>query len=502
MLGRGEHPIRIHRPQGDHAEHESEDIWSAVCAAVRAAIAVAGIDPSVVRGLAFDATCSLVLRDREGQPLTVSLGGEAARDTIVWLDHRAIGEADECTASGHHLLDRVGGAMSPEMQLPKLMWLKRNLPQSWSKAGYLFDLADFLAWKASGATARSRCTLTCKWAYRDEAGGWPLDLLETLGLTDLIERGGLPQETAAPGADLGPLTADAAAALGLTTACRVAAGFIDAYAGALGVLGSLPDAEIERHAALVAGTSSCVMAFASHALPIPGGWGPYFAPVLADRWMIEGGQSAAGALLDHVIRIHGGGLEPNAENHRRIVERIAALRRIEGRDLAPRLHVLPDFHGNRSPLADPHALGAVTGLPLDASFDALCRLYFRAAVSIALGVRNIVDAMNAAGYAISTLHVTGGHVRNPLLMELYADATGCAVTEPADEDAVLVGTAAAAAAAAGLHADLRAAALAMGRPGRLRRGDPAARARYDRDYRVFLAMQRQRAEIDALVEGA
>ena len=108
----------------------------------------------------------------------------------------------------------------------------------------------------------------------------------------------------------------------------------------------------------------------------------------------------------------------------------------EGLDLAGRLHVLPDFHGNRSPLADPHAVGVISGLTLDSSFDSLCRLYWRTAVSIALGVRHILQTLNERGYGIDTLHVTGGHIKNPLLMELYADAAGCTVIEPAAEDAV------------------------------------------------------------------
>ena len=108
--------------------------------------------------------------------------------------------------------------------------------------------------------------------------------------------------------------------------------------------------------------------------------------------------------------------------------------------------MLPDFHGNRSPLADPRALGVISGLPLDASFDALCRLYWRTCVAIALGLRHILEHLNDHGYAIDTLHVTGGHTRNPLLMELYADATRCRTVEPAAPDAVLLGTAMVAAA--------------------------------------------------------
>ena len=86
--------------------------------------------------------------------------------------------------------------------------------------------------------------------------------------------------------------------------------------------------------------------------------------------------------------------------------------------------MLPDFHGNRSPLADPHAVGVISGLTLDASLDALAQLYFATAQGIAFGTRHILDALNAEGYAIDRLHVAGGHTRNPLLMELYADTTG------------------------------------------------------------------------------
>ena len=70
--------------------------------------------------------------------MSVSVTGDKRWDTIVWLDHRALDEADECTATGHRVLDYVGGVMSPEMASPKLMWLKRHLPESWSKAGYHF----------------------------------------------------------------------------------------------------------------------------------------------------------------------------------------------------------------------------------------------------------------------------------------------------------------------------------------------------------------------------
>ncbi|ODN71004.1 Ribulokinase [Methylobrevis pamukkalensis] len=250
--------------------------------------------------------------------------------------------------------------------------------------------------------------------------------------------------------------------------------------------------------ALIAGTSTCVMALSDGPRPVPGVWGPYLGAVLPGLWLAEAGQSATGALLDHIIAWHGAGGVPEADMHRRICTRIDELRAVEGPHLAGRLHVLPDFHGNRSPLADPRAVGVVSGLTLDASFDSLCRLYFRTCVGIALGIRHIVDALDAGGFRIDTLHVAGGHLKNPLLMELYADAAGCTVVASAAEDAVLLGSAMVAATAAGLHPDLGAAATAMDQGGDTRAPDPAAAQRFDVDYGIFLAMHAQRREIDAM----
>jgi ribulose kinase len=281
---------------------------------------------------------------------------------------------------------------------------------------------------------------------------------------------------------------------------------IDAHAGALGMLGQVlapttgdGGPPLDRHIGLIAGTSTCHMALAAGPRLVHGVWGPYYGAVAPGLWLNEGGQSATGALLDHILDLHGEGraLGPaGPEAHAKIIARIRELRAEEHGP--SRLHVLPDFHGNRSPLADPEALGVISGLSLDASFDSLARLYERTAVGIVLGTRHILDALNAAGYAIDHLHITGGHTQNPLLMELYADATGCTVVTSAEADAVLLGTAMVAATAAGLYPDLAGAAAAMAREGERIAPDPAMAERYDRDYRVFLTMHEQRRALDAL----
>jgi FGGY-family pentulose kinase/HAD superfamily hydrolase (TIGR01509 family) len=501
LIGRAEHPLELHRVGPDIAEYDSEQIWDAVAHSVRTAMRLAGVRGDEVVGISFDATCSLVVRARDGTPLPVSPGGSPRWDTIAWFDHRAQAEAEQCTASGHRVLDYIGGTMSPEMEVPKLMWLKRHAPDTWRHAGNIFDLADFLTWKASGSTARSECTLTCKWTYlAHESPGWQEDFLASVGLDDLLATAGLPRAASPITASLGPMTPSAAQQLGLTTRCQVGVGLVDAHAGALGTLAEFANdaPHLHQHLALIAGTSSCVMAISKDPMPMKGAWGPYYNAVVPGTWLNEAGQSATGALLDHVLRVHAAGGPPTAELHNKVIDRIRELRISEGPDLAPHLHVLPDFHGNRSPFADPKALGVISGLSLESDFDSLCHLYWRTAVAIAVQVRHILDVLDARGYAIETLHIAGGHSRNPLLMELYADVSGRTLLESTAQDPTLLGVAIVAATAAGLYADIAAACTGMAQPSTSLPPDPEAQSRLERDCRIQLAMHRHRTELMAL----
>ncbi|HUL06125.1 MAG TPA: FGGY-family carbohydrate kinase [Candidatus Acidoferrum sp.] len=491
VLARASHPIRLERPAPDHAEHSSDDIWRAVCAAVRAARAEARIDSRDALGMSFDATCSLVALGGDDRPASVSVTGDDQWNVIVWLDHRAAAEAEEVTATQHRVLAHVGGAMSPEMEIPKLMWLKRQQPAQWRRYGRLLDLADYLVWRASGVDARSECTLACKWTYlAHERPGWQADFLRKVGLADLKRRARLPDRAKPIGQRVGMLTEAAAAELGLSTDCQVGVGLIDAHAGALGALGpELGGERLDHHIAMIAGTSTCQMALSREPRFVPGVWGPYFGAVAPGLWLNEGGQSASGALLDHLLDWTAEGRALGRRGHDTILGRINELRAREGAAFAGDLHVLPDFHGNRSPLADPKARGVISGLALDGSLDAVARLYYAGAVAIALGNRHILERLGEHGYRIDHLHLTGGHVRNPLLVELYADASGCTVVLGEEEDGVLLGTAMVAAVAAGVYPSLAEAAAAMARAGRIVAPSADAREHFDARYRAYLAMQ-------------
>jgi FGGY-family pentulose kinase len=500
-LARATHPIRLERPAADHAEHSSEDIWQAVCAAVQKACKDARVDAGNVAGVSFDATCSLVALDGADRPASVSVTGDDRWNVIVWLDHRAVAQAEEATATQHAVLNYVGGVMSPEMEIPKLMWLKRQRPGQWRRYGRILDLADYLVWRASGVDARSDCTLTCKWTYlAHEQPGWQVDFLRKVGLSDLKRRARVPDRAKPIGYRVGRLSERAAKELGLSTACAVGVGLIDAHAGALGALGGeIAGANLDRRVAMIAGTSSCLMGLSREPRFVPGVWGPYYGAVVPELWLNEGGQSASGALLDHLLEWTAEGRVLGRRGHEVVLGRISELRAKEGLAFAHDLHVLPDFHGNRSPLADPTPRGVISGLALDASLDAVARLYYAGAVAIALGTRHILDRLGEHGYAIDHLHLTGGHTHNPLLVELYADATGCSVVLGEEEDGVLLGTAMVAAVAAGRYDSLAAAAAAMGRSGRVVTPAVATRSHFDARYRAYVAMEEHSRALAAIM---
>jgi FGGY-family pentulose kinase len=496
MLSTASVPFDVHKPQPDQAEHDSEQIWSAVGLAVRSALRDSGRAGHELRGIAFDATCSLVLLDAAGAPVTVSSTGDDRWNVVMWADHRAHHEAREITATGHRVLDFVGGTMSPEMQLPKLAWLKRHMPQAWSRYGLALDLTDYLTWRATGVISASACTLACKWTYlHHESPAWQDDLFGAIGLAGVREQLQVPASANSVGSLAGGLSAPTALAWGLPQGIPVAVGLIDAHAGAVGVFGATPPEHMNRQIALIAGTSSCHMALSNERRQVPGVWGPYWGAVLPGWWLNEGGQSASGSLLDYVLASHALGASLGDRAHDVIGAHILRRMAEVGPGYASELLVVPDFHGNRAPLARADVRGVVHGLNLDSSLDALAKLYHATAVGIAYGTRHIIDTLNTSGYNITELHLTGGHAKSELLVRLYADATNCAIVLPREEDGVLLGTAVVAAAASGCYADFLAAGRAMVHTRSKAEPHPCTLGVHERGYRAFRRMLAQRQEI-------
>lgn len=518
LLGAAAHPIEMWRPAADHVEQSSDDIWRAVCAAVRGAVAEAGIDTRRLRGVGFDATCSLVVLDADDRPVSVGSHGIDAQNVIVWMDHRALAEAERVNATGHAVLGYVGGKISPEMQSPKLLWLKRHLTGSWQRGARFFDLPDFLTYRATGDETRSLCSTVCKWTYLGHeqgahpgsAGRWDETFFRAVGLGDLVDEGyariGRTVRPIGARLDRG-LCARAAQELGLPAGTAVSVSIIDAHAGGVGMLGAAAGSsaaltrDLDRCLALIGGTSSCHMAVSREPRFIPGVWGPYFSAMMPGWWLNEGGQSATGALIDHVIATsqHGAALRDGpapatgAEGtiYERLNRRLAELAR--GMEFPAQLtrevHVLPYFHGNRSPRADGSLRGAICGLKLSDTADDLAVRYLATVQAIAHGTRHIIAALNQNGYRIDTIIACGGGTKNPLFLREHADVTGCRIMLPREPEAVLLGSAMLAAAAAGDFDSVPSAMAAMSGIGETIEPASGDIQRYhDAKHEVFLRM--------------
>jgi len=465
-LGLGVHPIQIFRPAEDFVEQSSDDIWRAAGIAVRAALAESGASADQVAGIGFDATCSLVALDSADRPVSVSPSGRDQQNVVVWMDHRAIDQTRRINDLRHEVLRYVGGVISPEMQTPKLLWLKEKLPASYERTARFLDLPDFLTYRATGNDTRSLCTTVCKWTYLGKDGRFDDSYFRSVGLDDHAADGytRIGKRVRPIAERVGGLTAAAAADFGLTEGTAVGVGIIDAHAGGIGLLGAalageaVDAAALERRLALIGGTSSCHMAVSREPRFVPGIWGPYYSAMVPELWLTEGGQSATGALIDHVISSHAQGAKLEAEAVQRKTSVYALLNeRLEGlsrsvkfpAELTREIHVLPYFHGNRSPRADPSLRGVISGLKLSDDVDALALVYLATIQAIAHGTRHIIETMNAHGYAIETVLACGGDMKNSVFVREHADISGCRMVLPREPEAVLLGAAILGAVAAG-----------------------------------------------------
>jgi FGGY-family pentulose kinase len=429
------------------------------------------------------------------------------------MDHRATDQAERINATRHRVLRYVGGKLSPEQEPPKLLWIKEHLPRTWRDASKFFDLADYMVYRATGIDTRSLCTLVCKWTYlghKGKFGKWDMSFFREIGLDDLFRNARIGETVRPMGMRAGGLNEVAAKDLGLPPGIAVGVGIIDAHAGGLGVLGSVFEAEpddesaIERVLALIGGTSSCHMASSSKPVFVKGVWGPYFGAMAPGKWLLEGGQSATGALVDHIISdsVAGDELSEKAKKESKtpyqvLNEIIRRLQKIEkkGPELTKGLHVLPYFHGNRSPHADPYARGIIDGLSLDRSLESLALRYYAAIQAIAYGTRHIIESLNEQGLSIQKIHACGGGAKNSLWLQEHADITGCDIVLPREPEAVLLGTAILAAVAAGAFACVTDAMAQMSHSGKVIHSNPSTSPFHAAKYSIFRTMYTQQLKV-------
>ncbi|XP_061489196.1 FGGY carbohydrate kinase domain-containing protein isoform X8 [Rhineura floridana] len=368
-------------------------------------------------------------------------------------------------------------------------------------------------------TVRSLCTLVCKWTYSSEKG-WDDSFWKLIGLEDLVANkyAKIGNEVLTPGAPVGNgLTSEAAKALGLSKGIAVATSLIDAHAGGIGMIGASVEGHnlpcekqpITSRIAVICGTSSCHMVICKSPVFVPGVWGPYYSAMVPGFWLNEGGQSATGKLIEHVIRGHAAFPELQTKSaasaqsiytylngHLDLIKKSLPVG-----FLTVDLHVWPDFHGNRSPLSDLTLKGMVVGLTFSQGLDDLAVMYLATIQAIALGTRHIVETMHAAGHNVNTLFMCGGLSKNPLFVQMHADIIGMPVVLAHEVESVLLGAAILGACASKDFGSLQDAMEKMGRVGRIVLPNHKDKRFYDKKYHVFLKLVEHQREYKNIMQS-
>ncbi|KAJ5681541.1 sugar kinase [Penicillium maclennaniae] len=554
IVGLASENIGLWQPEHGYYEQSTTDIWRCICAAVQRAISQHNISPETVRGIGFDATCSLSVFNHEtDEPVSVTGPDfDTDRNVILWLDHRPVDEAAKINATNHNLLRYVGGKMSIEMEIPKVLWLKNHMPRELFDKCTFYDLGDALTHIATGNEKRSFCSVVCKQGYvpvgvDGSVKGWQEDFLNDIGLGDLTEDNfkrmggvdGVNGDYLSAGELVGHLCEKAAAELGLPAGIAIGSGVIDAYAGWIGTVGAkvnlgsnqLNDevakndkAQAFSRLAAVAGTSTCHLAMSPDPIFVSGVWGPYKDTIIPGYWMAEGGQSATGELLKHVIETHPAFNQATsiAESyHANIYEYLNEhLKEMAQDQQAPCVAYLGrhfffygDLWGNRSPIADPNMTGSIFGLTSDKSVDGLAIYYYSTLEFIALQTKQIVETMNDAGHNITSIFMSGSQCQNDILVALIASACNMPVVIPryihaaVCHGAAMLGAKAASADSHGKTEDLWDIMDRMSKPGKkvMPTEDAKEVALLQAKYKVFLEQcykqQNYRQMVDKAIKG-
>jgi ribulose kinase len=455
-------PYETRFSAGARAEQDPADWWANFVAASRGAIREAGIDPAAVEAIAYATTCcSVVALDRDGNAL---------RPALIWMDVRAHAEADAVLATGDAALCLNGGGQGPvsaEWMIPKALWLRRNEPEVFARAYRICEYQDYLTFRLTGEWAASLDNVGLRWHYRNRAGGWAAGIVRALGMEEILDK--WPPRVVAPGEVIGTLTAKAAEEIGLPRSVKVVQGGADALIGMIG-LGVAKPGQL----ALITGSSHLQFGVTEAPLHAPGVWGAYADIVYPGRYIVEGGQTSTGSIINWLGRLTGGldFAELNA--------RAAALE--PGSD---GLIVQDHFQGNRTPYTDPLSRGAILGLTLAHEKHHIFRAIME---GIGFGTRAILDAFRRAGYASDEMTVGGGASASDLWMQIHADTSGLPIRIPASPDAPSTGSAVLAAHGAGHFASIDEGIAAMVRPGRMVEPDPRNAARYDEIYQRYLKL--------------
>ena len=447
--------------------------------------APAGVAENIV-GISVDTTGSTpVPVDEKGVPLSLTSGFEENPNAmfVLWKDHTAVKEAEEINnLSKKWEIDFTkfeGGIYSSEWFWAKLLHVIREDAGVFRSAYSWVEHCDWIPAILTGNTnpktlKRSRCAAGHKAMWHEAFGGLPseefLTELDPM-LSGLKDR--LYKETYTCDVSAGTLTPEWAEKLGLPSSAVVGVGAFDAHLGAVG-------AEIEPYyVSKVMGTSTCDMLIAPMEEVgdklVNGICGQVDGSIVPGMLGLEAGQSAFGDIYAWFSRVLEWPLKNiladsellDEATRQKVIDetsdKIIAKLSEEAANIPideSGIVALDWMNGRRTPDANQNLKGAIAGLNLGSDAPRI----FRALVeATAFGSRAINDRFISEGVRIDGVIALGGVAKkSPLVMQIVADVLNMPIKVARSEQACALGSAMAAAVAAGVYTNTSEAQKNMG----------------------------------------
>ncbi len=388
-----------------------------------------GFSSSDVIGIGIDTTgSSPVPAGLDGTPLCFQEKFRNDPSAMVWLwkDHTSHAEAKVITETAEKIrpqyLAKIGGTYSSEWFWSKIWHCQKSSPQVFDAAFTFVEICDWLPAVLTGTTdpaiiKRGVCAAGHKAMYSDQWGGLPdQEFLKTLSSGLARIRQSIKGKAHQAEERTGCLTEGWAKKLGLSTEVAVAVGAFDAHMGAVGA-GVKPGTLVK-----IIGTSTCdimVWPNTDKLKDIPGVCGTVNGSVMNGYYGIEAGQSAVGDLflwlVDNLVpESYGKTRDEKFDNLE------AAASKLKPGETG--LLALDWNNGNRTVLVDTRLTGLLLGQTLHTTPHEIYRALIEAT---AFGALTIIDRIEENGVSVKEVVNCGGiAVRNPLVMQIYADVTG------------------------------------------------------------------------------
>jgi L-ribulokinase len=416
--------------------------------------------PQEVVGIGVDTTGSTPIPvDAAGVPLALKpeFEGNPAAMVYLWKDHTGHAEAVAITELAARMrpeyLAKCGGAYSAEWFWSKILHCLHADPEVFAAAHTWVEHADWLPAVLAGDTHPDRikrgiCAAGHKAMFHPAWGGYPdAEFLGELDVRLLPLRDTLPSEAFHVGEVAGALSAEWAARTGLKVGIPISVGAFDAHLGGVGS-GIKPGVLVKN-----IGTSTCDMMVSplnAELGDIPGLCGIVPESILPEFFGLEAGQSAVGDIFNWFVQE----IRPNGQGHEELTTGAAKL--LPG---GSGLLALDWHNGNRTVLVDQRLTGGVIGLTLQTTPAELYRAWIEAT---AFGARVIMERLEEYGQTVESIINCGGiSVKNPLVMQIYADVMGRSIAISSSAQTAALGAAMAGAVAAGAVGSFAEATTAM-----------------------------------------